>query len=82
MKNDELTDPHDWFCSEHSLGVGYLSNALATKIYNTQRKELQMQKIDIDLVTIAGLCHDLGHGPFSHVFQNEVLKDYPGLSHW
>ncbi|KAL4497373.1 hypothetical protein ABPG72_011308 [Tetrahymena utriculariae] len=66
---------------EHCLGVAHLSWTYLDKIaINHQQKYDQMGLRDADhfdqiklLVTIAGLCHDLGHGPFSHMFDNVLL---------
>lgn len=44
---------------EHSIGTMHLASKLAD--------QLELSKEDKDLVRIAGLLHDAGHGPFSHV---------------
>ncbi|KAF8954102.1 hypothetical protein BDZ97DRAFT_1928819 [Flammula alnicola] len=63
---------------EHCLGVAFLARTMATHLKRSQ-PELGITDRDINCVEIAGLCHDLGHGPWSHVwdglFMPEVLKN-------
>ena len=60
---------------EHSLGTAHLAtnmfDALRTRAQSHLRDALTGS--DRVAVQLAGLCHDLGHGPFSHVFDNEFL---------
>ena len=58
---------------EHSIGVAHLARSLINEIARNQ-PELNIteeQKINVEL---AGLCHDLGHGPFSHIYDDIYLK--------
>lgn len=66
---------------EHSLGVAHLAQKFAVHLWNLQRGELEIERRDLRLVELAGLCHDLGHGPFSHVFEREFLRR-KGIDDW
>lgn len=43
---------------------------------------LEISDQDVYNVSIAGLCHDLGHGPFSHVFDNHFLRTINPETTW
>lgn len=58
---------------EHSIGVAHLAERFVKTLHANQ-PNLNITATDILCVKVAGLCHDLGHGPFSHVFDGVFLK--------
>lgn len=62
---------------EHSIGVSYLARTFIERLAEKQ-PELHITQSDILCIEIAGLCHDLGHGPFSHLFDGKVLPHILG----
>ena len=64
--------PHDGTSVQCSTGTAHLARNLILHLKERQPK-LKVTERDVQCVTIAGLCHDLGHGPFSHVFDGHFI---------
>jgi len=55
---------------EHSIGVMYL----AGKLTENQNLSQLLSEDEVQIVRMASLLHDVGHGPFSHVFEHLLVK--------
>ncbi len=53
---------------EHSLGVKHLADFATDILYEKE----YICKDDIERVRLAALLHDVGHGPFSHIFEEVI----------
>jgi HD superfamily phosphohydrolase len=65
---------------EHSLGVCYLAGQFVRHLKNQDGIEITDK--DVLCVEIAGLCHDLGHGPFSHTFDGKFIRSVVPRTTW
>ncbi|KAK7079542.1 SAM domain and HD [Halocaridina rubra] len=61
---------------EHCLGVCHLAGQLVCALQSRQ-PDLNISPEDVLCVQLAGLCHDLGHGPFSHLWEDFVTRARP-----
>jgi HD superfamily phosphohydrolase len=64
----------------HSLGAAYTTSRFADALRVASRsfvaEALQPdEQVCRDLV-LAGVCHDVGHGPLSHVWERHVVKEF------
>jgi HD superfamily phosphohydrolase len=68
----------------HGLGVMHEAGLWARQLYPSLRAELATrgepppsEGLVVETLRIAGLLHDVGHGPFAHFFDDHVLAAFP-----
>src|SRR5687767_4081546 len=65
---------------QHSLGAMHLAGRLAVQLYPSLRaiygRQAPSAGLFEELLRMAGLLHDVGHGPFGHFFDDNFLVDY------
>ena len=70
----------------HGLGVMHEAGLWARSLYPSLRSSLPAIAPDepipseglvVETLRVAGLLHDVGHGPFAHFFDDQVLAGFP-----
>ncbi|MCX8183878.1 MAG: HD domain-containing protein, partial [Crenarchaeota archaeon] len=62
----------------HSLGVMLTASKIFSHLANYYPE--RVDKDELQLIRLAGMLHDIGHGPFSHTFE-EVLSERRNMTH-
>ena len=57
---------------EHSIGTYHLTGVLLIQLGMSERDPRY------ELIKIGGLVHDIGHGPFSHLFDHKCIPNFSG----
>jgi len=60
----------------HALGVMHIAGIFTEKLLEEVKVSNTRKKRYYYLMRLWGLTHDIGHGPFSHTFDDVVLKKY------
>lgn len=68
----------------HGLGVMHEAGLWARHLYSSLAEQLRAsgdlvpsEGLVVETLRVAGLLHDVGHGPFAHFFDHEVLEKFP-----
>lgn len=60
----------------HSIGTMHLAGQMIESL----RSGIEISDEELQSVRLAGLLHDIGHGPFSHTYE-ELLSEYREMTH-
>lgn len=70
----------------HSLGAAFLAIRFTKQLQSSCRsylvERLTPSESAVRDVAVAALCHDLGHGPLSHVWEREVVGEPYDVERW
>lgn len=63
------------------LRTYHIARQFIRHLKENQGEEFNITDLDVLLVSLAGLLHDIGHGPFSHMFE-DVINGIDGFKYW
>jgi HD superfamily phosphohydrolase len=70
---------------QHSLGTMHMAGRFADRLYPSLKqvfgRQCPSQPYVKELLRLTGLLHDVGHGPFSHFFDQNFLEPLYGTTH-
>ena len=64
---------------QHSLGAMHIAGRFGRHLYptlNAALKECPSEAYIEELLRVTALLHDVGHGPFGHFFDDNILSEY------